>query len=108
MEFECNFDENALGDDYELVGRGGGHLAPCVDPWRRAISTPPGLLEITEEDDGRVLECMVYQSDDSRDIIAIEFVFINLYIVHEHTTVNVMKSYTPATMRTVTTYIKKR
>ena len=76
-KLDCDFDEAALSDDYKIGWRLLDSDNEEVDISGRAWTREGGrhllLLEITEDDDGKVVECKVYREKNQYDVISLGF-----------------------------------
>ena len=77
IEFECDFDEDVLDDESKIEWRLLDSDNEEVDISGRAWIRDGGrqllLLEITEDDDGKVVECKVYREENPSDVISLGF-----------------------------------
>ena len=76
-QFECDFDEDALDDESKIEWRLLDSDNEEVDISGRAWIRDGGrqllLLEITEDDDGKVVECKAYREENPSDVISLGF-----------------------------------
>ena len=90
-EFACDFDEDALGDDYKIEWRLLDSDNEEVDISGRAWIRDGGrhllLLQITEDDDGKVVECKVYREENPSDVISLGFGIITFSKAQDDPTV---------------------
>ena len=88
--FECDFDEDANGDNYKIGWRLLDSDDEEVDTSSRAWIRGGGryvlLLEITDNDGGKAVECRVYRSNNPSNVMSIGFAVISEDRYHEYTT----------------------
>ena len=89
-EFECDFDEHDLWDDYKigwrLLDSDYKEVVLTGRDWIRGGGRYLLILEITEDDVGRMVECRVYQSNHLATVVAVGFAVISDHVVLDHTT----------------------
>ena len=76
-QFECDFDEDALDDEskieWMLLDSDNEEVDISGRAWIRDGGRQLLLLEITEDDDGKVVECKVYREENPSDVISLGF-----------------------------------
>ena len=81
-KFECDFDEDALDDEskieWMLLDSDNEEVDISGRAWIRDGGRHLLLLEITEDDDGKVVECKVYREENPSDVISLGFGIITL------------------------------
>ena len=86
--FECEFDEVPASNKYKwrLLDSDNEEVDISSRAWIRGGSRYLLLLEITEDDVGKVVECRVYRSNDAGAVIALGFTVISEHRYPENAT----------------------